>query len=431
MKPLRPSTIVDNESRCEVRAGGGGGVKRSEMKMGVDDDEAIVRTDHMPPLKESGRREGSIRRVEFRLVHSSSPPRKNQERREKQEETERKKRKAKAFEEKKNPKALVRVPDVERPRGLAKLWTPSPPPLLALGAAAGWGCSDRRRRRNTREEKDAKTVTLHEEAQKSLRLHHLPPTISPLCLVLELDGTLVAIAKKPFEIPPLEAAGDLAAHRHRQWNGNWLRFRPYLDVFLSLVFDILQCRVGVWTISCRKMSLATSLVNATLGKYATRVDFIRTRTSAPRLVRNLDLIWATTPEWRASRTVFINVVVSISSSSSSSMVVNGRGRGREKGQKQQQQHERHLLSVPRWNPPRIAAAAHPPPPAAISGSSRRRGSSNRSTGGSHTSLLSPPPSASQSDEGLTAIAERLAILTASLDVRNVPPASSSSSCLIM
>lgn len=108
-----------------------------------------------------------------------------------------------------------------------------------------------------------------------------------LGIVFDLNGTLLLYSKRRSlldDIDKEEEKSDLEAGRKRKWrSSHLLKFRPHLDLLLHHVFDVLQCRVGVWTFSGKTIEQSTELMEAAFGKYASRVEFVLNRQCRTRL----------------------------------------------------------------------------------------------------------------------------------------------------
>lgn len=131
---------------------------------------------------------------------------------------------------------------------------------------------------------------------------------SELCVVFDLNGTLVVYTRQVLSIPANEKAIDAAAGRKRRWGSLYLRFRPHLDQLFELLFDKLKARVGVWTFSGRGPA-ARELMEATFGKYASRVEFCYSAAHcSPQnpSAKDLTIIWKNVPTWTAQRTLLVD-----------------------------------------------------------------------------------------------------------------------------
>lgn len=127
---------------------------------------------------------------------------------------------------------------------------------------------------------------------------------TPLCLVFDLNGTL--LAKRTDLMSKYTPTQDSA--RPHKWKGVVaLRYRPHLDDLLEYVFEEAKCEVVVWTFSGNRKN-ARSLMRGAFGKYADRVQCLYTKADVEKRVKgkkDLNMVWSRFPSWDHDSTVLI------------------------------------------------------------------------------------------------------------------------------
>jgi len=153
---------------------------------------------------------------------------------------------------------------------------------------------------------DSKTVAVADESLKN------PKTGGPLCVVFDLNGTLVTYRRDVAldaedKEHKREIENDEAQKRSHVWRGHSLRFRPHLDTLMKFLFEEAKCRVACWTFSGREKH-AKDLMRATFGKWADRIEFTYDGGDVPASTKakDLNVIWKRHPEWATGRTILVD-----------------------------------------------------------------------------------------------------------------------------